>query len=140
MHPMGCILAIDILFRPVVGLRESARGGMHPALLYEARGRAFTMKSGCIPPRTLSGSPGTGLNRIHESENAPHWAHNSQISRSVPEIVPVFPLNVLSAVTQTALRDFSPARREDYSKKPPRPNAAFDDNVALTRREIGLAR
>ena len=33
------------------------------------------------------------------------------------EIVVVFQWNVLSAVTQTALRDFSPARQEDYSKK-----------------------
>lgn len=29
----------------------------------------------------------------------------------------VFPLNVLSAVTQTVLRDFSPAEQEDYTKK-----------------------
>ena len=43
--------------------------------------------------------------------------HNSQISRPVFEMVLVFRENVLSAVTQTALRDFSPARQVNYIKK-----------------------
>ena len=65
--------------------------------------------------------PTTGKPRIHEKRECTPWGCTTRKYRVLSfEIVLVFPLNVLSAVTQTILRDFSPAEYFYYIKKPRR--------------------
>lgn len=65
--------------------------------------------------------PTTGKLRIHEKQECTPWGCTTRKYRALGfEIVVVFLLDVLSAVTQTILRDFSPAEHAYYIKKPRR--------------------